>query len=376
MSKRPNFLFIITDQHRADHLGCSGHPVLQTPNIDSIAARGTRFDRFHVATPVCQPNRSTLMTGRMPSLHGVRSNGIPLDLRSSTFVEGLRLSGYATALVGKSHIQNMTKYPPMHLRPDVESGCHSLREAMPEAFQLDGTGDYRQEHPERWESGEPYDLSLPFYGFEHVDLCTEHSDHVGGQYYVWFKQQRPDADALRDRSNQLPHGYVCPQAYRTAIPEEYYPTTYVKLKTMEYIDRHARDDKPFFLMASFPDPHHPFTPPGRYWDLYRPEDMQLPASHDYGNREPPPHVKWALAARESGKATVNSQNAFAAREREVLEARALTCGMIAMIDDAVGDILGRLSQVGVADDTIVVFYLRPRRLSRRPRLDTQGASPF
>jgi arylsulfatase A-like enzyme len=93
MADRPNFLFIITDQHRGDHLSCTGHPVLKTPHIDSIAAKGTKFDRFYVATPVCQPNRSTLVTGRMPSLHGVRSNGIPLDMRASTFVEGMRVNG-------------------------------------------------------------------------------------------------------------------------------------------------------------------------------------------------------------------------------------------------------------------------------------------
>ena len=78
MARRPNFLFFITDQHRVDYLGCYGHPVLKTPHIDSIAARGTRFTRFYVATPVCMPNRATLMTGRMPSVHGVRSNGSPL----------------------------------------------------------------------------------------------------------------------------------------------------------------------------------------------------------------------------------------------------------------------------------------------------------
>ena len=71
-SSRPNFLLFITDQHRADFLGCYGHPVLRTPHIDSIAVRGTAFDRFHVASPVCQPNRASLMTGRMPSLHDVR----------------------------------------------------------------------------------------------------------------------------------------------------------------------------------------------------------------------------------------------------------------------------------------------------------------
>ena len=57
MSSRPNFLLFITDQHRADFLGCYGHPVLRTPHIDSIAARGTAFDKFYVASPVCMPNR-------------------------------------------------------------------------------------------------------------------------------------------------------------------------------------------------------------------------------------------------------------------------------------------------------------------------------
>ena len=152
----------------------------------------------------------------MPSLHGVRSNGTSLDMRASTFVEAMRLTGYATALVGKSHIQNMTAFPPMRERPALKDGYASLRDAMPEAFAADPEGDYRQEHPERWRPGKPYDLSLPFYGFEHVDLCTEHSDHVGGHYYVWFKERRSDADSLRDRDNPtaarlhlsagLPHG--------------------------------------------------------------------------------------------------------------------------------------------------------------------------
>ena len=72
MQSRPNFLYFITDQHRADHLGCYGNRLVQTPNIDGLAAAGTRFDRFYVATPICMPNRATLMTGRMPSLHRVR----------------------------------------------------------------------------------------------------------------------------------------------------------------------------------------------------------------------------------------------------------------------------------------------------------------
>src|SRR3974377_793156 len=99
---RPNFLFLITDQQRADYLGCYGHPTLKTAHIDSIAAHGTRFERFYVASPVCMPNRATLMTGRMPSVHGARSNGLPLSLRANTFVDSLRASAYTPALLRTS----------------------------------------------------------------------------------------------------------------------------------------------------------------------------------------------------------------------------------------------------------------------------------
>ena len=102
--EKPNIVLIVTDQHRADHLGCYGNGIVRTPNIDSIAARGLAFDRFYVASPICMPNRSTIMTGKMPSAHGVPTNGLPLPLESVTFVDLLRNEGYRTAMVGKSHL--------------------------------------------------------------------------------------------------------------------------------------------------------------------------------------------------------------------------------------------------------------------------------
>jgi len=355
---RPNFLFFITDQHRADYLGCYGHPVLKTPHIDSIAARGTRFARFYVATPVCMPNRATLMTGRMPSVHGVRSNGSPLSLRTNTFVDALRASGYATALVGKSHLQNFTGHPAILKREPPRPGDQLLDMTFAEARKPEvPEGPYDQEHPRHWQSGREFSMQIPFYGFEHVDLCTGHGDEVGGHYYVWLRSARPDADALRERANQLPHDYVCPQAVRTPIPEELYPTAYIADKSCAWLERYAdgKRDKPFFLMTSFPDPHHPFTPPGRYWSMYRPQDMPLPPSFQIGNRAPARAVAWAMAQRESGRADTAAQAAFAVTEREAREAMALSCGMIAMIDDAIGRVLGRLAERGLADDTVVVF---------------------
>ena len=91
---RPNFILFVTDQQRADHLGCYGNPLLKTPNIDGLAGRGTRFDKFYVTAPVCQPNRATLMTGRMPTLHGVRQNGIALGLDATCFTHLLQAAGY------------------------------------------------------------------------------------------------------------------------------------------------------------------------------------------------------------------------------------------------------------------------------------------
>ncbi|MDG1737300.1 MAG: sulfatase-like hydrolase/transferase, partial [Paracoccaceae bacterium] len=108
MAKRSSYILFITDQQRYDHLGCNGHPVLKTPNIDAIAAEGVSYDRFYVASPVCMPNRASLMTSRLPSSHGVRSLGIPLDYRNVTFVELMAAAGYDTALIGKSHLQNVS----------------------------------------------------------------------------------------------------------------------------------------------------------------------------------------------------------------------------------------------------------------------------
>ena len=368
---RPNILLFITDQHRFDYLGCAGHRLLKTPHIDAIAARGTFFTRFYVATPVCMPNRATLMTGRMPSVHGVRSNGSPLSLFSNTFVDALRAGGYATALVGKSHLQNFGPYPPVLKRPPPRPGDAALDQGFAEARKpVPGDGPYDQEHPRRWQAGHDFAMQLPFYGFEHVDLCTAHGDQVGGHYYVWLKARRGDADALRDPKNQLPQDYVCPQAIRTRIPEELYPTAYVADKSCEWLAQHARSErgKPFFLMTSFPDPHHPFTPPGRYWSMYDPADMALPASFDPGNRPLARPVAWALAERAKGAADTAGQTAFAVDAHEAREAMALSCGMITMIDDAIGRVLAALSGLGLAEDTVVVFttdhgdYLGDHRL--------------
>ncbi|HEY5607500.1 MAG TPA: sulfatase-like hydrolase/transferase [Alphaproteobacteria bacterium] len=355
MAKRPNFLFVITDEQRADYLGCAGHPVLKTPNIDRIAARGARFTRFYVAIPICTPNRATLVTGRMPSLTGVRHNGIALPHGANTFVDLLRANGYRTALIGKSDLQPFLGEPPGVRREPPRPGHNAP--PMPEfaeAMKPRNDGRYDQELPTSWGPDPNYRLDTPFYGFEHVDLCTMHGDDVGAHYRHWLRRQRPDADSLIGPDNALPHDYTAPQAWRTAVPEELYPTSYIADRAIEWLDGHGRGDDPFFLMCAIPDPHHPFTPPGKYWDMYKPEDMVLPPSFRQANvREP--HIAWLHEQLARGIAIRHTPSPYAVTEREARETIALTCGMIAMIDDAVGRIVAKLAAIGRDRDTVVVF---------------------
>ena len=346
MSKQPNFILFMTDQHRADYLGCTGHPVLKTPHIDAIAKSGTIWNRFYVTSPVCMPNRASFMTCRMPSSHGVRCNGIPLDRRNVTFVELLREAGYKTALIGKSHLQPFSGKPATLARPKTRDGFHRAGGALSEAVRHDQE-TYLSEHPDQT----TFDTNLPFYGFDHVELVTRHGDRCLGHYRNWVLEREPNIDALVGAENQLLHDYVCPQAIRTAVPEELYSTAYIAERAEAWLSEQAQDDQPYFLMVSFPDPHHPFNPPGRYWDMYNPADMATPAAFTANEWEPPTHVAGVLSQREQGRANLKAMGAIGTNEREAREAQALTCGMISMIDTAIG----RVRAVPGAKDAVTIF---------------------
>ncbi len=346
MAKRPNFLFFITDQQRADWLGCYGHPVLKTPHIDAIAARGTRFENFHTASPVCMPNRASLLTGRYPSLHGLRYNGCSLPENANTFVDVLSGSGYHTAAIGKSHVQPFLGIPP---KGKTVGGIA----AAPEAWKITRPKDYEEE-PVNFQNDGRYGIKTPYYGYQHVDLVTDHGDRCGGHYLQWFRENAPDWEALHDPKNELPHNYSCPQAYRTPIPEDLYPTAYVRDRTIDYLTSRADEDEPFFAFVSFPDPHHPFNPPGKYWDMYDPDDFEV--SLPYGaHQNPTPPMRWLRENWENGGGQTTPQTAMMLDEQQIKEAMALTAGMMACVDDAVGDIMAALEQNGLSDDTVVCY---------------------
>lgn len=353
MTKRPNFLFIITDQHRADHLGCGGNTVVRTPNIDSIAAKGTMWDRFYVANPICMPNRASIMTGRMCSAHGARHNGIPLSKDHTTFVELLRDAGYLTGLIGKSHLQSFTGLPATNQFEPTE-GLHTPSPHLRDAVKNNRhSPDYDLEVIPKWDRPLAERIDGDFYGFEHVEVAADHADRASGDYLLWAREQRKDFDQLVGPENALPDNRInAPQAWRTAVPEELYSTNWIADRSVSWLTDRANDAAPFFLQMSFPDPHHPFTPPGRYWDMYDPAGIELPATCGKGDLPPIHAMKEAM---EKGTDPRNNQNPFAVTEDEARSIIALTYGMITMIDDAVGRVLQCLDDLGLADNTVVIF---------------------
>ncbi len=345
LADRPNIVLIMTDQLRADWLGCAGHPVVRTPHIDALAAQGTRFTRFNVATPVCQPNRASILTGRYPSVHGLRHNGLHLPHAQVTFADVMRRAGYDTAMIGKSHLQPMTNRP-QRKGPRPETGPE------PEA-QRDGAS-YSVEQPENMRATGDIRVPRPYYGFDSVDFACEHGDAPHGHYLKWLQRQRPDDwQALRDRANQVPHDYTCPQAFRTPLPEDLYPSAYIGTRTVEYLARQT-PDRPFLAYVSFPDPHHPFNPPGKYWDLYDPTDFPLDLPFE-ANQTPNPVISALRDRFNAGTQVTDRQEAFMAPGRQLQEAMALSAGMMTMIDDQVGRIVAALKENGQWDNTVVIF---------------------
>jgi len=115
-----------------------------------------------------------------------------------------------------------------------------------------------------------------------------------------------------------------------------------------------RVDQPFYAFVSFPDPHHPFNPPGKYWAMYNPDEFEL-SSRFEDHKNPPPPLLDAKKYFEEYGGQQTPQHAFMATDRQVLEAMALTAGMITMIDDMVGEIIQTLKDTDQYDNTVIIF---------------------
>ena len=314
----PNVVLVTTDQHRKDALGCYANSTIETPNIDNIARRGSRFERMFAAFPVCAPNRVSIATGRYPSVHRLRQNGMRLPKLELTIMEMFRRSGYRTYGAGK-----------MHFGPQWE-------------FPADG-GPIRDPDPTTAIDPQPRDEELPWYGFDRV-MLTE--DHRTGPYARYLSSHGLDVwDELHSAS------YPQSATVVSAFPEEHHQTTWITNRSIEFLESHP-ENVPFFLWTSYVHPHHPFNPPAPYDTMYSPDDMPAPIWDPREvNRWPEAYVKKYEAIGTGHEAVGLNTNS----DQDWRRIKAYYYGMITQIDANIGRIVDCLTQRSMLENTIFVF---------------------
>ncbi len=314
---RPNFLVIIVDQMNSFSLGWNGNEEVQTPHLDQLGREGVCFTRAYPTNPVCQPSRASLHTGLTPRQHGLTTNGCRLDERIPTVTGTLSAHGYRTHCVGKIHLQ------PFSTDAKDTSG-------QPVSW----------ESRDLWNAGSIMALPLPFYGYQSVDYVGGHVDYVNGDYVNDVEAQRPGTKAELSQEQAY---YALPgaQSWRMAIPPVWHYNDWITGKSIDFL-RQVADDN-FFLVTSFPDPHHPFCATQPYSEMYDPAQISLPANWEH-TVEPCGFLERFAAGRLRDW-----------DEAILRESIAQTYGMITHIDDCVGRLCAALAELNLADNTIVVF---------------------
>lgn len=332
MSERPNILLITTDQQHYSGLG-RRTPLLRTPHLDRLADEGALFDRAYCPNPLCSPSRSSLITGQYPSTHGCWTIGTKLDEERRTLGQLLGEGGYSTSLIGKAHFQ------PLRSVPEQTS-----LEAPPTLRDLDF-----------WKG-----FSGPYYGFDHIELARNHGDEAwAGQHYALWMQERGLTDWRDHFQNE--DGSIAPREHRWDLPEEYHYTTFVADRAVAAVDRAVTAGQPFFTWASFQDPHPPYLVPEPWASMYDPADVEPGRMHP-GELDlmSPWHRKTQEPDPDFGEwqETPHFNHGFSSHliDEDLLRKNiAIYYGMISFIDAGVGQILSRLDELGVADNTLVVF---------------------
>jgi len=340
MTRRPNFLFITSDQHRGDCFGFEGRNV-STPHLDELASDGTVFSACMTVNPICQPARASMLTGMLPRTHGVSDNGIDLDpkIGEAGFAGSLSNAGYQTALIGKAHFSTSHNFE--------ASGTPECRDSM-------------QKYGEDWHG--------PYMGFDYLEMVVEgHNAHLplappNGQHYErWY-----DAGGKNAARNDMylkqagPDTKGAPQTWHSGLPPAWHNSSWVGDRTIARLNTVAQMDKPFCIWASFPDPHHPFDCPLPWSLLHDPKDVDLPEHRELDlDRRP-----WWHGATLEGKPDIREDMAeFRTKfsrvpelcDNQLREVIANYYGMISLIDHNVGRILAELDRLGLDENTIVVY---------------------
>ena len=301
MTKKPNILFIMTDQLRGDSLGYAGHKDVKTPYLDTLASKGVDFTKAYSACPNCIAARAALLTGLAPE-HNKRT-GYQDNVRwdyERTMAGELRKAGYYTICVGKMHVYPVRSY-----------------QGFDNVILHDG-----YMHASRYED-------VPYY--ENQFYCDD--------YFHWLKKEL-GADADSTDTGLDCNSWV---ARAWCYDEKYHPTNWVTDNCLDFLRR--RDpDQPFFLMASYLKPHPPLDPPQYYLDRYIGKDLTKPY---IGNWETKEHIEKDGRIFDSKTGPIDDEL--------IHEMRAAYYALITHLDHQIGRLIMALIEHKLYDDTLIVL---------------------
>jgi arylsulfatase A-like enzyme len=311
VASRGNVLFITVDQWRGDCLSALGHPVLETPSLDALAARGVLFSNHWANAAPCGPSRACLYTGTYQHRNRSVLNGTPLDARFTNVALLARLAGYDPVLFGYT---------------DTSVDPRTVPAGDPSLFTYEGVlPGFRVAIRDPWEEGSP-------------------------AWGAWLAAQGVDVPAnphaLYDPIPGFPgaedHG---PTWAPSQFPVELSQTTFLRQAVTRWIEEHG--DEPFFLHASFIRPHPPRRNPIGYHDLYDAEQVTSFAGATTPEEEAGIHPLAAVATSMAGAAAPRD-------ERDRRQLRATYYGAQREVDDGLGQLFDFLATSGLAESTMVI----------------------
>jgi arylsulfatase A-like enzyme len=318
-----NILFIMCDQLRFDYLGCYGHPHLKTPNIDRLAARGVRFTRAYVQSPVCGPSRMSTYTGRYMRSHGSHWNGWPLRVGEPTLGDHLKAIGVRNVLVGKTHMAaDQEGLDRLGIDPKSIIGVHVSQCGFEPYERDDGLHPDPRPRP-------AYDDYLRSQGFE-----------AKNPWEQW-------ANSGQAADGSIQNGWLLSHSDKAArVPEEHSETPYMTRRAMDFMREAKADGRPWCLHLSYIKPHWPYIAPEPYASMYKGTPLPPPIRTDAERANAHPVFKAFMELRVS--------EAFSRQgTREAVIPAYM--GLIKQIDDSLGRLFAFLDTEGLADKTMIVF---------------------
>jgi arylsulfatase len=321
-ARAPNIVLVMSDQHRADMMGCAGDPSVRTPSLDRLASEGTRFSRVSCQGPLCMPSRASFMTERYVRDHGVYTNWEEIAQDSPTYAWALRQAGYHTVLLGKAHLYKDEGLQARHIE-DLADRLQALGFA------------------EVIETGDKFISPIPNRYTEYLrqrDLLDTYKRHVAARSYQGENEDGQNA------TKTVPMWDATPMP----VPLDAYIDAWHGAEAVRWIEAYDRPE-PFFLFVGFPGPHDPWDAPREAVARFDGVDISMPCS----TARPVVEGTGRYAALLNSFMWVSDSATMT--DDAIRGMRRAYAADISVIDEAVGSIVEALEQTGALDHTWMLY---------------------